>query len=96
VIEIFWGSAGQSDPGLLVTFARRVIHMHGKYFSIVDGDEPDVRYFDVVRALTQAGYDGWLMSEYEGLGSVNGFEIVRAHQAMITRMMQQHHGALIG
>jgi len=49
-----------------------VIHMHGKYFSIVDGDEPDVRYFDVVRALTQAGYDGWLMSEYEGLGSVNG------------------------
>jgi sugar phosphate isomerase/epimerase len=90
VIEIFWGCAGQSDPGLLVTFARHVIHMHGKYFSIVDGDEPDVRYFDVVRALTQARYDGWLMSEYEGLGSVNSFEIVRAHQAMITRMMQQH------
>lgn len=87
VIEVFWGHAGQSDPALLVTHARHVLHVHGKYFSIRDGDEPDVRYADIVRALADAGYGGWLMSEYEGPEGVDGFEIVRAHQAMITRMM---------
>jgi len=90
VIEVFWGHAGQSDPGLLVTFARHVIHMHGKFFSIVDGDEPDVRYSDIVGALIHAGYAGWLMSEYEGPEGVNGFDIVRAHQAMIARMIDRH------
>lgn len=87
VIEVFWGHAGQSDPALLVTHARHVIHVHGKYFSLRDGDEPDVRYADIVRALVEAGYDGWLMSEYEGPEGVDTFAIVQAHQAMIKKMM---------
>lgn len=96
VIEVFWGHSGQSDPDLLVTFARHIIHVHGKFFAIVDGDEPDVRYSDIVRALIQAGYDGWLMSEYEGPEGVNGFDIVRAHQAMIARMIERHQGVSTG
>ena len=88
-IESFWGSLAHSDPALLIAHMPHIVHMHGKYFSIEDGDEPDLRYREIVSALVQGGYSGWISSEYEGAADVCSFEIVRQHQEMVHRYMQE-------
>jgi sugar phosphate isomerase/epimerase len=81
-MEIFWGSFGHSDPASLASVMPYVIHTHGKFFSIVNGDEPDVRYEEYVKALILGGYRGWMSSEYEG-PDTDSFAVVKAHQAMV-------------
>ena len=92
-IESFWGSICRSDPALLLEYMPLIVHVHGKYFSIHDGDEPDLRYRDVVAALVDGGYGGWMSSEYEGAAVGSSFDIVRAHQAMVHRYID---GAVAG
>ena len=83
-LEIFWGSFGHSDPASLASIMPYIIHTHGKFFSIVNGDEPDVRYEEYVKALIAGQYRGWMSSEYEG-PDTDSFEVVKAHQAMVRR-----------
>jgi len=90
-LEVMWGSFGRSDPKGLLEIMPHIVHMHGKYFSIVDGDEPDIRYREAVAALLTGGYEGWISSEYEGPGDVSSFESVQAHQTMIRRHMDDYH-----
>lgn len=82
-IEFIWGSFGHSEPELLKTILPRVIHMHGKFFSMKNGIEPDVRFEEVTKVLVESGYDGWMSSEFEGAGGQDTFELVRQQQAMI-------------
>jgi hypothetical protein len=88
-MEIFWGSFGHSDPASLASIMPYIIHTHGKFFSMVNGDEPDVRYDEYVKALVQGGYRGWMSSEYEG-PDTDSFEVVKAHQAMVRRYIAKH------
>jgi len=85
-LEVFWGSFGHSDPKSVAEIMPYIIHTHGKFFSIVSGDEPDVRYKEYVHALMRGGYRGWMSSEYEG-PDTDSFEVVKAHQAMVKRYM---------
>jgi len=89
-LEMFWGCQGQSDPKHLVTYMHRIVHMHGKYFSIVNGDEPDVRYEEIVAALIKGGYRGWMSAEYEGSSDVNSFVSVKAYQDMVHRYIAKY------
>jgi sugar phosphate isomerase/epimerase len=82
-IEMIWGSFGWSEAEELKDILPRVIHMHGKFFSMKDGVEPNVRFEEVTKVLVENGYDGWMSSEYEGQGGVDTFELVREQQAMI-------------
>lgn len=84
-IEMFWGSCGRSDPRRMLDVMAHIIHVHGKFFSMADGEEPDVRYGEVVETLTEGRYDGWLSSEYEGPHDVDAYHAVVAFQAMIQR-----------
>lgn len=84
-VERFWGSFGHSDPAGLKELMPHVMHVHGKFFSMAAGDEPDIRYADLARALVANGYSGWVSSEYEGPPVDSSFRIVREHQAMIRR-----------
>ena len=81
-IGMIWDTFGFSEPSALVDILPYVFHMHGKFFNIVDGDEPDLRYEEVVKTLVENGYSGWMSSEYEG-GITDSFEVVRAHQKMV-------------
>ena len=83
-LERFWGSFGQSSPSALQTIAPHIIHIHAKFFSMSNGDEPDVRYKELVTELVRMGYRGWISSEYEG-AQTDTFEVVSAQQAMIRR-----------
>lgn len=88
-IETFWGSFGFSEPSALADIKPYIFHVHGKFYNIVNGDEPNLRYEEVVKALLDIGYTGWMSSEYEG-GPADSFAIVQAHQAMIKRYMDKH------
>ena len=87
VLEVFWGSFGQSEPAALAQIMKHVIHVHGKFFGMVDGDEPDVRYEAMINALVAGGYDGWMSSEYEG-PDTDSFAVVSALQQMVRRYLE--------
>jgi sugar phosphate isomerase/epimerase len=84
-----WGSVGHSDPADLKHIFRHVIHVHGKFFSMRDGDEPDIRYRDLVFALLDNDYQGWISSEYEG-EPADSFRLVAEQQAMMRRYADEH------
>jgi sugar phosphate isomerase/epimerase len=81
-IGMVWDSLGFSDPADMAGIMPYIFHMHGKFFNIVNGEEPDLRYEEVVKVLLENGYAGWMSSEFEG-GETDSFAIVQAHQKMI-------------
>jgi sugar phosphate isomerase/epimerase len=89
-VAMVWGSFGFSEPSALAEIKPYIIHVHGKYYSIVDGDEPNLRYEEVVKTLLDIGYTGWMSSEFEGGGEVDSFEIVKAHQTMVKGYMDKY------
>lgn len=89
-VESFWGSLGRSNPGLLIEHMPIIVHMHGKFFDIVDGDEPDIRFAEVTAALIDGGYTGWMSSEFEGDRTANSFLKCTAHQAMVRAHAARH------
>jgi sugar phosphate isomerase/epimerase len=91
VLEGFWGSFGHSEPKALAEIMPYIIHMHGKFFTMIKGDEPDIRFEEVVRALIKGRYKGWMSSEYEGnVPNVDSFEVVKEHQKMVRRYMAKY------
>jgi sugar phosphate isomerase/epimerase len=87
-IETFWGSHGFSEPSALADIKQYIFHVHGKFYSMVDGDEPNLRYEEVVKTLLDINYTGWMSSEFEG-GKADSFEIVQAHQKMVNGYIQK-------
>ncbi|WP_316860954.1 hypothetical protein [uncultured Cohaesibacter sp.] len=90
-IGVIWDTFGYSNPDDLKSIMKYVKHFHGKFFHIVDGDEPDLRYEELVHALMRYDYRGWVVSEYEG-NTDDSFAIVQAHQDMIKRYMASFKG----
>lgn len=88
-IDMIWGSFGYSEPAALAEIKPYIIHFHGKFYSIVNGDEPDLRYEEVVKTLLDIGYGGWMSTEYEG-GPANTFEVAQAHQAMVKGYIEKY------
>lgn len=83
-VGFVWDSFGHSDPAELTEILPHVVHMHSKFFSVVDGDEPDLRYRELVKVLHEGNYTGWISSEYEG-SAPDSFVVLSEQQAMIRR-----------
>lgn len=83
-IGLIWDSFGRSEPAGLLEILQHVVHVHAKFFAIVDDDEPDLRYGDLVSTLVGGGYAGWISSEFEGAGE-DAYQAVSAQHAMIRR-----------
>jgi hypothetical protein len=87
--DMVWGSFGYSEPSALAEIKPYINHMHGKFYSMVDGDEPNLRYEEVVKTLLEIGYTGWMSTEYEG-GTTDSFKICQAHQKMVNGYIKKH------
>ena len=79
------------DPKNLTAVLPYTFHIHGKFYEM-DADlvEHDVAYDSIMPKLIAGGYDGYIMSEYEGQRLVGGLDMgydeveqVRRHQAML-------------
>jgi sugar phosphate isomerase/epimerase len=94
-VERFWGSFGHSQPEALRTIMPYIIHVHGKFFSMQGGTEPNLRYEEVVRELLAGGYSGWMSSEFEGEAS-DSFAVVKEHQEMVRNFIDKYRAAQAG
>jgi hypothetical protein len=85
------------DPKHLLTYMPYTFHIHGKFYEM-DANlvEPEVAYETIMPTLLHGGYDGYIMSEYEGQRLTQGVDMgydeveqVRRHQAMLTSYLEQ-------
>lgn len=61
------GLFGHGDASDWEIVAPWTVHMHGKFYDIDDnGDEPCVPVRDILRVFVDAGYEGFISSEWEG------------------------------
>lgn len=74
-------------------YAQRIVHVHGKCYEFTDaGDEPSIDYPAIGRVLLDAGYRGWISTEWEGHaykapGEADGFAMVASQQALLRRSL---------
>jgi hypothetical protein len=88
------------DPSHLSAYMPYIFHIHGKFYEMTpDLQEPDVAYESVMPILLKGGYDGYIMSEYEGQRLTHGIDMgydeveqVRRHQAMLVGYIGQQEG----
>lgn len=84
------------DPRNLLTYMPYVFHVHGKFYEMTeDLVEPDVEYEAILPTLIKGGYQGYIMSEYEGQRLTHGVDMgydeveqVRRHQAMLANHLE--------
>jgi sugar phosphate isomerase/epimerase len=82
------------DPKKLRDVIGAVRHIHGKFYEMTeDNREYSIPYNVIVPVLAEAGYDGYISSEYEGnrhlqdAFPVDSVEQVRRHQRMLSKLI---------
>ena len=65
-----------------------VFHIHGKFHCMTEqGNELSIPYEKLLPILDEAGYDGYIVSEYEGHGTKPAAQAVAEHIAMERRIL---------
>ena len=82
------------DPERLRPVVQHIHHVHAKFWEMTDeGVEYSIPYDEVLPVLVDAGYTGWISSEYEGqrhiqdIFEVDEIEQVRRHQELLRRIL---------
>ncbi len=82
------------NPISLLQHADRIIHIHGKFYEMLeDYTEYGIPYKEVIDVLKKGGFEGYIASEYEGnrhiqdIYEVDSVEQVRRHQEMLRRLI---------
>lgn len=87
---------GHSDPKAWQGLVHRIVHIHGKFFHIDEnGDEPAVRYAEMLTVLRNGNYSGSMVSEYEGhhwAHTEDAFTQIKRHQALVQRLWDSPRG----
>lgn len=83
-----------TDPKILVENIPYIMHVHGKFYEINENlEEPSIPYKDIVDALKQGGYKGYINSEYEGnrhiqdYMEVDSITQVERHQKLLNKLI---------
>lgn len=88
-----WVYFGHGKPEALHQILPHLFHVHGKFFQVDEhGNDDAVDYPAIIKILVDAGYDGWISSEYEGhhwLENHDAFNQVRLHQAYLRRLIEE-------
>jgi sugar phosphate isomerase/epimerase len=73
--------------------ADQIVHVHAKFFNVTeDLVEPAVPVADTVRVLIDAGYTGYISSEYEGWHwdtTSDAWEMIRREQQIIRGVLEE-------
>jgi sugar phosphate isomerase/epimerase len=82
---------GRQDPRRWSEIMDRVVHVHAKFYGIdAHGDEPSIDNAAIIDVLVDAGYTGYLSSEWEGhayTDSVSGWDMVAAQHKLFGRLL---------
>jgi hypothetical protein len=85
------------DPKNLLEYMPYTFHIHGKFYEMdTNLVEPEVAYEQIMPILIEGGYNGYIMSEYEGQRLTHGVDMgydeveqVRRHQAMLANYLER-------
>jgi len=84
---------GRQDPRRWSEIMDRVVHVHAKFYGIDDhGDEPSIDNAAIIDVLVDAGYTGYLSSEWEGhayTDSVSGWDMVAGQHELFRRLLSE-------
>jgi sugar phosphate isomerase/epimerase len=77
----------------LEALIKYVTHFHTKFYHMMDGEEKTIPYRSIFEVVCRAGFDGYLISEYEGhycydSGEFPSAEQVKAHIAMEKKVLE--------
>jgi hypothetical protein len=84
---------GRQEPLDWSPFGDQIVYAHAKFWQLdEDGSDPSVRTSQLLAMLAEAGYDGFVSSEWGGsawreVGEVDAFEQVRRHRAFCERLV---------
>jgi sugar phosphate isomerase/epimerase len=71
----------------------QVIHIHGKFYGFDEnGDEPSIDYAKILKTFHEAGYDGYIASEYEGSAftdEFNAFDMVAKQHTLFRKILNE-------
>ncbi|WP_238655467.1 sugar phosphate isomerase/epimerase family protein [Paenibacillus piscarius] len=83
-----------TKPQILLDNIPYIMHVHGKFYEMDESlQEPSIPYKDILDALKQGGYNGYICSEYEGNRHIQDYmEVdsvtqVRRHQMMLQQLI---------
>jgi sugar phosphate isomerase/epimerase len=84
---------GRMDPRRWEELMPRTIHVHGKFYGIDDqGNEPSIDHETIMDVLVEAGYTGFISSEWEGhayTDAVSGYDVCRKQHDLMRRLIEQ-------
>ena len=76
-LKMLFTMHGKMDPERWADFFPHVVHVHGKFYGIVDGADPSIDWPAVARVLVEQGYDGFISSEYEAHAYTDRYDRLR-------------------
>jgi sugar phosphate isomerase/epimerase len=94
-VRIVFTMFARNDPSRWAEIMPRVVHVHAKFYELeADGSDASVPHAELVAVLKNAGYDGFVSSEWEAhawadLEDADGFELVRRHQQLYRKLLAQ-------
>jgi sugar phosphate isomerase/epimerase len=84
---------GRMDPRRWEELMPKVVHVHGKFYGIdEEGNEPSIDHETIMDVLVQAGYTGYISSEWEGhayTDAVSGYDMCRGQHDLMRRLILQ-------
>jgi len=84
---------GSMDPRRWRELMPKVLHVHGKFYGIDQhGDEPSIDHETIMDVLVEAGYTGFISSEWEGhayTDAESGYDLCRAHHDLCRKLILQ-------
>ncbi len=90
-LKMLFTMHGRMEPRRWADFFPHVVHVHGKFYGVVDGEDPSIDYGEIARVLTEHRYTGFVSSEYEAhayTDRYSAFDQIRAHQDMLKRLLE--------
>ena len=80
----------RQKPEQWLEVMNRIVHVHGKFYSMENGEEPSIDYPTLMKTFKKGGYQGTISSEWEGhlfTDEVSAFDIVKEHQTFCNRLL---------
>lgn len=95
-LKMIFTMHGRMAPERWADFFPHVVHVHGKFYGVADGEDPSIDYPAIARVLREQNYTGFISSEYEAHAYSDrhsAFDQVRAHHDMLKRLLEAQPAA---
>ena len=91
-LKMIFTMHGKMAPERWADFFPHVIHVHGKFYGVADGQDPSIDYPAIARVLREQHYTGFISSEYEAHAYSdrhNAFDQLRAQHDLLRRLLAE-------